>query len=129
MIKSKLTADILDLLLDGDNDGLVLRNQISFLSDTDYQYTGVGVFVTFSHSDQISKYKLDKDELVIDGVDINDEAGNIDAVALVFVKNGLIDYLEIWSKTGEYPDRELENYTLTQVWDSSPGRQIKKASA
>ncbi|MFC3811427.1 hypothetical protein [Lacihabitans lacunae] len=129
MIKCKLIANILDLLLDGDNDGLTLRNQINFLTDTRYNYTGAGVFVTFSHSDQISKYKLERHELVINGVDIKDEAGNIDADAQVFVKNGLIDYLEIWSRTGDYPDKELDNYTLTQVWDKSPSRQIKKANA
>src|SRR4051812_45846985 len=126
MIESKLVSDILDLLLDGDNNGRALRPQIDFLSDTHYNYTGVGLFVTFSHIEQIIKHRSTPEEIILNGVDIKDEANNIDADATLFIKNGFIDCLEIWSKTGDYPKNELESYTLTQIWIGSPGREIKK---
>ena len=43
MIKSKFISDILDLILDGD-----VRNQKDYLTEKDYEYTGVGLFVNFS---------------------------------------------------------------------------------
>ncbi len=128
MIKSNFITDILDLLLDGDKDGKLLRQQIPFLNDSKYDYTGAGLFVTFNHDIGIEKFKLKNDELVLDGVDIFNEADSIEADATAFIKNGLVDSLEIWSKTGEYPKEELRNYTLTQSWNNSPRREIKKTS-
>jgi len=126
MIKSKFIIDILDLLLDGDNDGLMIREQFDYITDETYNYTGSGLFVTFSHSDSISTKRIKKDNPVLNGVLIKSSELEIGADATVFITSGIIDYLEIWSQSGDYPKRELTDYVLTQVWEDSPKRQITK---
>ena len=124
VIKSKYIFDILDLLLDVDNEGIAVRPQLQFLTDTKYEYTGSGLFVTFSHSDGIDKHKYSKDDLVLLGVKITTSEYPIEADGTVFLKNGFIDNLEIWCYNGEYPQKDLKKYTLTQAWNNSPARQI-----
>jgi len=48
MIRSRFILNILDLLLDGDEIGKAIRPQMDYLTDVDYNYTGVGVFVKFT---------------------------------------------------------------------------------
>ncbi len=124
MIKSKYISDILGLLLDGDSEGVAVRLQLEFLTDTKYDYTGSGLFVTFTHSDGINKHKHSKDDLVLLGVKITTSEYPIDADGTVFLKNGLIDNLEIWCYKGDYPQKDLTKYTLTQAWNNSPAKQI-----
>jgi hypothetical protein len=124
MIKSKYIADILDLLLDGDTAGASARLQIPFLTDEDYEYTGSGLFVGFSHTDGIIKYKTSIRDEFINGVIITATEFPIEAEASLFFEEGLISYLEIWCYLGDYPHQELTKYTLTQAWNNSPGRQI-----
>src|SRR5688572_10440884 len=97
MIKSKYISDILDLLLDGDDLGQKARLQIDFLTETNYDYTGGGLFVSFDHADGIEQYRLTLDKTVINGVEIRSTDLEIAAEAMVHTINGLIDYLEIWS--------------------------------
>jgi len=124
MIKSKFIKDILDLLTDGDSFGQSIREQISYLTEKDYNYTGVGVFVNFSHADGIEKLKTVNHKLILNGVIIKSKELELGAEATVFCDNGLIDYLEIWSHDGVYPKKELETYTLMQEWTGSPGKKI-----
>lgn len=124
MIKSKFIKHILDLLSDGDSFGQSIRGQVDYLTEKEYNYTGVGLFVNFSHAHGIEKFKTDNEKLVLNGVIIKSKEIELGAEATVFCNNGLIDYLEIWSHDGVYPKKELETYTLTQEWTGSPGRQI-----
>ena len=124
MIKSKYISDILDLLLDGDNEGIAVRPQLEFLTDTKYDFTGSGLFVTFSHGDGIDKYKYSKDDLVLLGVKITTSEYPVEADGTVFLKNGFIDNLEIWCYKGDYPQKDLTKYTLTQAWNNLPAKQI-----
>jgi hypothetical protein len=124
MIKSKYILDILNLLLDGDNEGLSARNQIPFLSEDNFEHTGSGLFVGFSHSENIFKHKIAKSDLVLNGVKITTAEFPIEADATLFFRNGLIDNLEIWCSFGEYPQQELTKYTLKQVWENSPNKII-----
>ncbi|MBI3219871.1 MAG: hypothetical protein HYZ44_10190 [Bacteroidetes bacterium] len=124
MIKSKFINDILDLLLEGDSFGQSVRGQISYLTEEEYNYTGVGLFVSFSHTDGIEKFKANDEKLILDGVIIRSSEIELAAEAMVFCDKGLIDYLEIWSHDGVYPKKEIETYTITQEWPGSPGRQI-----
>jgi hypothetical protein len=55
---------------------------------------------------------------------INSTELNISADATVFLSNGIVNYLEIWSHDGKYPDKELSDYLLSQVWVNSPKRKI-----
>ncbi|WP_321281154.1 hypothetical protein [Marinifilum fragile] len=91
----------------------------------DFNYTGVGLFVSFKHLDGIEKYKLDESDLMLNGVLIKSTQLKIGAEASLFFKNGLIDYMEIWSFDGEYPEKELDNYKLKQTWQGSAQRTIK----
>lgn len=125
MIQSKYIADILDLLLDGDDLNRKTRLQIDFLTDVDYNYTGAGLFVSFSHAEGIEKYRLATDQAIINGVEIKSTELESGAEAVISINNGLIDHLEIWSYSGEYPKKDLSSYTLTQNWKGSPGRLIK----
>jgi hypothetical protein len=124
MISSKYILNILELLLDGDEAGKALRSQINFLTDVEYEYTGVGLYVTFQSTDGIENWKYKEDKIILDGVSITSTELGIGASATVFVSNGVIDYLEIWSYDGEYPKRELSNYTLKQEGDFGTGREI-----
>lgn len=124
MIKSKFIKDILDLLSDGDSFGESIRRQVDYLTEKEYIYTGGGLFVNFSHTDGIEKFKTDDEELILNGVIIKSKEIEFGAEATVFCAKGLIDYLEIWSHDGVYPKIELRTYTLTQEWTGSSGRQI-----
>jgi len=125
MLKSKFIADILELLLDGDKEGIKAKSQIEFLTESDYEYTGSGVFVGFEHSNGIQKYRCEKDDLILDGVEIKSSELEIGANCTLFFTNGIIDNLEIWNYGGTYPNTELKKYELTQTWENSQGRKIK----
>lgn len=125
MIKSKFIGNILELLLDGDKEGINAKSQLGYLSETDYEYTGSGVFIGFEHKSGIEKYKVDKSDLILNGVVIKSTELEIGADCTLFFKNGLIDNLEIWSYSGDYPKKDLCDYELTQEWQNSPRRKIK----
>jgi len=129
MISSKFIFDILDMLLDGDEAGKALRRQVDYLTDTEYDYTGIGLFVTFQPSQGILKYKCEEERIVLDGVSITSTELGIGASAIIFATNGVITTLEIWSYDGEYPRKELSNYVLKQegtfgaaCWEMSAGQ-------
>jgi len=124
MIKSKFILDIVDLLLDGDAEGIAARPQIQYLTEEEYEYTGGGLFVSFSHGEEIYQYKSSKPDLILNGVKITSSEFPIEAEASLFFKGGIIDYLEIWCYLGDYPTTALPKYTLTQIWNNSPGRQV-----
>jgi len=126
MISSRFILEILELLLDGDEAGKALGPQVDYLIDAEYDYTGVGVFVTFHTSSGIEIYKFPEDKVILDGVSIaSTELGVYGACAIVFVSNGFVDTLEIFSYDGEYPRRDLSDYTLKQEGLFGSGREIK----
>lgn len=124
MVKSKYISDILELLLDSDDEGLSARQQLPFIAEDNFDYTGGGLFVRFSHSDEISNHKVTKQNLILNGVKINTTEFPIEADAALFFANGIIDYLEIWCYQGDYPNQDLTKYTLTQIWNNSPNKII-----
>ena len=124
MVQSQYISDILELLLDGDEDGLLAKQQLPFIADNEYEYTGGGLFVNFNHAGGILEFKLPKNDLVLHGVKIATTEYPIEADATLFFTDGLIGYLEIWCYAGDYPKQDLTKYTLTQVWENSPNRTI-----
>ena len=124
MIKSKFISDLLEILLDGDDQGDEVRPQIQFLTEADYEYTGRGVFITFSHDENIIQYRSREDKLILDGVKITSSEFSIEAEAILFFDNGIVECLEIWCYLGDYPKTDVTKYTLTQIWKNSPGRQV-----
>jgi hypothetical protein len=124
MIQSKFIKDVLDLLLDGDELGLSLRKQLPFLTDTEYEYTNAGSFVTFSHSNEVNEFKVSMEGTFIDGVEIISTELGIEAEAILFVKEGIINFLEIWCYVGQYPSQDLSQYLLRQIWQGSPNKEL-----
>ena len=124
MIESRFIIDILSLLLDSSEHQENLMNQVPFLRDFDYEYTGAGLFVSFDYLEGVNQYKILGETIIINGVKIESQELTLGAEAAVFVINGLINFLEIWSYDANYPNKELESYTITQVWNGSPGRQL-----
>jgi hypothetical protein len=124
MIKSKYINDILELILDGDEDGILAKNQLSFITEKDFEYTGGGLIVDFEHSDGILNFEVSNQDLILNGVLIETKEFPIEADATLFFKNGIISYLDIWCHYGDYPKQDLTKYTLTQIWENSPNKII-----
>ena len=122
MIKSKFISDILELLLDGDELGLLAKRQLPYLTENKFKYTGSGLFVNFTQSAEIINYTTLPLNFVLDGVKIETKEFPIEANATLFFKNGVIDLLEIWCYLGNYPNQNLTKYTLTQIWVNSPNK-------
>jgi hypothetical protein len=120
MIESEFILDILNLLLDGDEKRKAFLPQIDYLTDSEYEYTGAGLFVTFRSSEKILIYRVESAPPVLDGVAItSSELNDLGASAILFIKDGIIDCLEIFSYDGGYPRKELTSYTLKQEEDYS----------
>lgn len=128
MIKSPFIADVLDLLLDGAADNADCRAQIALLSDTIYGYTSGGAFVTFSYNDDITAYKSANKNCLLNGVKITSPNADFEAEATVYFRDGIIHNLEISCAQGNYPRRDLTEYTLSYVVDGTTSRQIVKNS-
>jgi hypothetical protein len=125
MIISPYIKNIMDLLVDDDEYRLLYRPQLDYITDDKYDYTnGSGLFVTFTTDDRINTLPQNKDTNVIDGVTIKSIENGLVAKAILHIKNGLIDSLEIWCVTNNYPDHDLKKYTLQQDWIGSSNRQI-----
>lgn len=93
MLKSKFISDILTLLLDGDENGILAAKQIPFLEESDYEYTGSGVFIGFSSTPDINNLKVStKEKLIIDGVKIESPDLEDEANCILFFEDGIIDF-------------------------------------
>lgn len=126
MIGSKFIIDILDLMLDCEKEDKSLREQIDFLTETEIDHTGSGLFISFENEQKKKYLKVGKN-LTLIGVEIKNEKLNVLADAILQIKDGIIDELEIFNKNGfDYPTEKLEYYILTQNWNGSKNRTISK---
>lgn len=128
MIKSQYILDIFDLAFDDHSESDLLRKQIPFLSVATIDHTRIGAFIHFQSDDGIQQFKLDiSNETVfniegistdrINGIEVRNPDLSILADAIVHLKNGFIDQLEIWNKCGEdYVNTDPEHYQLEQMW-------------
>lgn len=126
MIHNTFINEIIDLLLGDDKQYLLLRQQLPHLEEMDFVYTGSGLFVYFNCQECVDEVLFRGGDVNINGVDIKSSVLQIGATAILFVTNGVIDYLEIWSYGGDYPQVDLPNYELMQIWNGSPGKRIIK---
>ncbi len=124
MILSRYILDNVNLLLDGGDDLAVFKPQVEYLSEKNREYTPMGLFVYFSHSSDILRYAIPDHKYVINGVKIFSTAHNLEGEAQLFLKDGVIDYLEIVYYNGDFPEADLDKYTLKQVWKDSPAKEI-----
>lgn len=113
MIDSIFISNILSSIIEGETESDSLKSQITHLTIEKFNYTGNGVFVEFSKDPSIEKYRLAED-CILNGLDIKSQEFELIAETILFIREGLIDYLEIWSKSGIYPNHELNNYELIQ---------------
>jgi len=125
MLLSKFISDIFNLLQDQSENELI-EKQIQCLSNIEYDYTSMGLFVRFSYSEEVFNYRLKNENTILGEIFIKSNELNDHALGHFFLKEGIIDYLEIWSVSGNYPNKELDNYIITQDWVGSLQRQIIK---
>lgn len=123
MINSHFISDILELLLDNDEVGIQAKKQIPYLIDSKYKYTANGLYVIFKHDAGIGQFRLKSKCEVLNGVDVI-LPGIMEAEAILFFKEGLIHYLEICCRIGDYPMNEIIHYRISQSWIGSPGKKI-----
>ena len=126
MIDSKLTLDILDLILDDETEDKSLREQIDFLTEIEIEHTGIGMFIYFENVFKNEESNIYGNSVLV-GVELTNEEQNVLADVMLHVENGLIKTIEIFNKNGEdYPEEKLENYILRQIWIGSKNRIISK---
>jgi hypothetical protein len=128
LINSQYILDIFDLAFDDHSESELLRKQVPFLTMTDIDHTGIGAFIHFSSDEQIQQFKLDTSNAtnfdtegnptnMVDGIEIKNSELSILADAIIHLKNGIIDHLEIWNKCGnDYVQTDPEHYQLDQMW-------------
>lgn len=139
MIQSRYILDLLDLLFDDHKASHLLNKQIEYLSVGDTEHTGMGLFINFNPDAGIDDFRVPKKLLLnntdskdvlemINGLEIINESQKILADAIVHLKDGLINTLEIWNKGGsEYPVTEPLHYKLHQSWrDEKDKRYIER---
>lgn len=128
MIQSKFIHQIISLLIETDQYEELLRSQITLLEELSYEYTGSGAIISFAILPAINDYRLPVLTRILNGVRIESPKLNIGADANLFVAEGIIHYLEIFSLDGNYPEGELQTYRLTQIWEGSPQKEITSGS-
>jgi len=126
MIESRYILDNVNLLLDVEDDAAAFKPQVEFLSEKNREYTPMGLFVYLNHSTEILKYAIPDDKYVITGVKIFSTAQKLEGYAQLFVKNGIINYLEIVYYTDDFPRTDLDQYTLKLEWKDALAKQIKR---
>lgn len=124
MINSDFVLKIITEILDSD-DSRKWLNHLPDLVVNNLDYTGSGVFISFQKNE--SGITDPGTNLVFDGLFIESPELELGATATVFITNGEIDYLEIWSHSDDYPKQELKTFRLSRKWDPtkkiSPTRQ------
>lgn len=115
MIDSKYIKDILEKIIETESNQDLLNSQLDYLKIKDYEYTWTGLFVHFEKQKGIETFK-GIDKKVLNGLIIKSQELELDAEAILFINGGIIDYLEIWSHSGNYPKHEIKEYELIQGW-------------
>ena len=113
-----LLYDVIDVSLEGELYEEQLRRQLELLTISEEKYTDSGLFTYFYADDKISKLKLSKSQIknmgvVFINIELINKQLNILADVIIHMKDGIIDNVEIWNKTGvNYPKEELLTYEL-----------------
>jgi len=123
VVKSKFIANVLDLLTDAPDSSNV-RQQVKYIEEDLIDYTPMGVFIYFKHIGKSKDYLLDNKEIVLDGVFLESDEFEGEAMAILHFSEGLIDNLEIYVTSGNYIATEPTSYRLYQAFQDSPHREI-----
>lgn len=114
MIQSQFIEDILVFFAHEIAPEFPLSNQIPYLTETAFEYTGVGLFVSFSSTKDVTNFKLPEDIGGFWGVKITSTVLEIYADVILRIQQGIIDYLEIFSVGGPYPEHDLPDYVFSR---------------
>lgn len=98
----------------------LLLNQLTHLRIQKYEYTSSGLFVYFGVGDEkfTNILKIPENEsYFLDGLIVYSPCiPKSGAEVGLHFKAGIIDCLEIWCYEGEYPQNDLEIYSLERFW-------------
>ncbi|MEN6413984.1 MAG: hypothetical protein ABFC84_14675 [Veillonellales bacterium] len=120
----KIEKEVMLKLLDGQDDNLaVLRDQYAQSAVKKREYSGTGFFTSFEIPDDISKLKTSK------SIQLGDVVAEIKGVKdgvgfVLFIKNGVIDFLEGYTYGEEKWPKEISEYKLSYF--SGLKRDMKK---
>lgn len=121
MIKWEFVSNIIELTIEDEKFEDILFEQIRHLIEKEEEHTGVGLYVYFKYEPEIEKYRLTESQLAelfggsahrLEKFELINSEINLLADTIVHFSNGLINYLEIWNKLGDYPKGELVTYEL-----------------
>jgi len=124
MVESELISEIIDLTLEGAKYESQLYDQLKHISEKEYEHTGSGVYVYFENEPEITKFRLNNEQLnemfgegnqELTKFELINEELLIRADVTVHFTNGIIDCVEIWNKLGEYPEEDLLSWQLKRI--------------
>jgi hypothetical protein len=124
MIKSELISNILELTVEGEKFESLLFEQIERLTEKESEHTRIGLYVYLKSESGIEKHRLSESQLEqmfgehnheLTKFELINKNENILADLTVHFSNGIIDCVEIWNKTGDYPKEELLTYELKRI--------------
>lgn len=117
---TELDRTLMDVLLAGDDPILAaLRDQYAQATCSGHDYTGVGFFTHFAVSPsarRVSRSTFDIDDIWLDIAGVKSGA-----MAILAIREGVIDYLEVVTITDEWPENPvLRSVTYQSVSPGSP---------
>lgn len=115
LLKTPFIKDILNLFMEDPLLSSSAKDQLPFLIEGEYEHTGVGLFVPFSHELGIRLHQVPTQDLKLVGVHIISSELMVGADATLFFKEGLIDFLSIWALGSDFPQEGLTDYTLERM--------------
>jgi hypothetical protein len=124
MIKSELISSIIELTIEAEKFENQLFEQIELLTEKESEHTGVGLYVYLKPENGIERHRLSESQLEemfgehnheLTKFELINKSENVLADLTVHFSNGIIDYVEIWNKLGDYPKEELLTYELKRI--------------
>jgi hypothetical protein len=124
MIESKLTLEIITKTLQGETYEEQITKQLEHLEEVEYEHTGSGLLIFIEYRKAAKEFWLTDKQLyevfgesepVLSKFELLNEELNIRAETSVHFKNGLIERVEIWNTSDDYPEDDLETWELKPI--------------
>ena len=124
MIESKLTLDIITETLKGEKYEEQITKQLEHLEEVEYEHMDSGLLIFIEYRKAAKEFWLTDAQLyetfgeaehALSKIELINTDQNIHAETSVHFKNGLIERVEIWNKTGNYPEDDLKTWELKQI--------------